>query len=133
VERDDYKMGKLNEILGIIVAILFFFLILFLQPTLVDAKDFKYDMTNYKKDTKCNGKGYIDSSTGLCVCQSPWRGGNCTLKYCPFGESWIDFPREDHIRYRPLAECSNMGNCDMQTGKCTCRDGFSGRGCERSK
>jgi hypothetical protein len=29
-----------------------------------------------------------------------------------------------------LAECSNAGHCDRQSGFCRCRDGFSGTACQ---
>jgi hypothetical protein len=123
-------MGAKNDLIYIVAALCLVLLILFSLPTLVNTS--QIDISKYKIDTHCNKKGYIDKNTGHCVCQSPYRGGNCTLKYCPFGQSWIEFPRVNHTRYQPYVECSNMGSCDMTTGTCKCRPGFEGRGCERS-
>lgn len=31
-----------------------------------------------------------------------------------------------------LAECSNRGKCNTDTGECVCTSGFTGSACERS-
>lgn len=117
-----------KEVLVTAIAILLFVVILFLQPKLVEGLK-----GSFKKDTKfCNGKGMINSDH-TCNCYSGYRGANCTLRFCPFGKSWATMPRADHTRHRPNVECSDMGTCDMHTGKCSCRNGFEGRACERSK
>lgn len=85
----------------------------------------------FKRDDRhCAGNGLVNDDN-TCSCYSGWRGANCTLRYCPFGKSWVEFPVENHKRYRPEVECSNMGSCDLHTGRCLCRPGFEGRACER--
>lgn len=122
------KRSSYKEILVTAAVVLLFAVILFIQPTLVGGLK-----SSYKKDTKhCNGKGMINADS-TCNCYSGYRGANCTLRYCPFGKSWATMPISDHKRYRPNVECSNMGSCDLHSGKCTCRAGFEGRACERSK
>ena len=37
----------------------------------------------------------------------------------------------DPINLPNAQECSNMGLCDSDTGKCKCRDGFTGNACQR--
>jgi len=49
---------------------------------------------------------------------------------CPKGPAWFDFATDIDTAHN-LAECSNMGICDTETGQCICRQGFSGRACER--
>lgn len=80
----------------------------------------------------CSGNGYYDIVTGVCSCNSMYYGNNCTLKYCPYGKSWLSQPIKNNQRYQPRVECSNMGSCDVNSGKCTCRKGFEGRACDRS-
>lgn len=74
------------------------------------------------------------------------------LVHCPFGASWLSKPYENYQRNEENVPCSNMvrhcihnllilkhsslflqGSCDILTGKCTCRPGFEGRACQRSK
>jgi hypothetical protein len=103
-----------------LICFLFILLIFFLQPKLVGS-------------LICTGHGSIDPTTGLCNCITNWHGGDCSLRYCPVGPSWAEPSQEDHQRYRPRVECSNMGICDDFTGKCNCRSGYEGRACERSQ
>jgi hypothetical protein len=131
---------------SLIVCILLVLLILFIQPTPVETAitsrgrffEQKQEQCSISSGGQCaasicNGRGNIDPKTGLCNCISNWRGGDCSLRYCPYGKSWTEPSQEDHKRYRPRVECSNMGTCDMNTGKCKCRTGFEGRACERSE
>jgi hypothetical protein len=131
---------------SLIVCVLLVLLILFIQPTPVETAVSDVGGRFYEQKQQqcsisdggscaasiCNGRGNIDPKTGLCNCISNWRGGDCSLRYCPFGKSWSEPSQEDHKRYRPRVECSNMGICDMNTGKCKCRPGYEGRACERS-
>ncbi len=117
-----------TELLVTVATLVVFVIILFSQFRLVGGVPSKY-----KKDTKhCGGKGIINEDN-TCSCYSGYKGPNCTLRYCPFGKSWASFPVADHTRYRPNVECSNMGLCNIHTGTCTCRNGYEGRACERSK
>lgn len=120
--------SSVRETLVTAVAVLLFASILFVQPRLVGGLKGSFKRDN----THCNGKGMIRSDN-TCNCYSGYRGANCTLRYCPFGQSWATMPTADHVRNRPNVECSNMGLCDIHTGLCACRDGFEGRACERRK
>jgi hypothetical protein len=123
-------MSSSSEFWGIIVSACLFFLILLTQPKLVGSA---VSPSTYKKDTShCSGKGNINSLTGLCDCFSDYRGADCSLRYCPYGPSWLSAPKYENERTRERVECSNMGTCDIFTGKCTCRPGYEGRACERS-
>jgi len=64
-----------------------------------------------------------------CECQVGRRGPDCALMTCPHGKSWFSFPNNDNDGHR-LSECSNMGGCDSNTGKCVCAEGFTGAACE---
>ena len=79
----------------------------------------------------CSGHGHVNVTDGLCTCFAGFYGATCELKHCPHGKSWSSHPSDDHQRYMPEVECSNMGMCNMRTGSCECRSGFTGRACER--
>lgn len=53
-------------------------------------------------------------------------------------EAWFDLPYDpvndpptENDRAHNLAECSNMGVCNRETGECQCHPGFEGAACER--
>lgn len=142
--RDDHRFS-------VIVCLLLILLILFSQPTPVETANTIKDLRKiggrfieqkieqcdissgeFCAASICNGRGSIDHKTGICNCISNWRGADCSLRYCPYGKSWSEPSQQDHQRYRPRVECSNMGICDMKTGTCQCRPGYEGRACERS-
>ena len=56
-------------------------------------------------------------------------GADCSLRRCPNGTAWADFPTATDVAHAS-AECSNMGTCDRASGKCKCRQGFSGAACQ---
>lgn len=64
-----------------------------------------------------------------CECQAGRRGPDCALRTCPQGKSWFSYPIEDNYAHT-LAECSDMGKCDVNTGTCVCAEGFTGGACE---
>eukprot|EP01036_Dinobryon_divergens_P033000 gene33000-42696_t len=97
--------------------------ILFSLPSFVGAKKEPIRL--------CRGKGYVNSTDGLCTCISGYHGSSCQYKYCPFGPSWFSPPYSSNIRSTPYVPCSNMGYCEPLTGECQCRDGYEGRACER--
>ena len=50
---------------------------------------------------------------------------------CPSGNAWVDYPTDNNVAHAALTECSNMGICNRITGRCSCREGFTGEACQR--
>jgi hypothetical protein len=107
-----------HQELALVATLIIFLVVLFCQFRLVDS-------------ISCSGHGYINATDALCSCHTTYYGTNCQYKRCPFGESWLSPPVKSHTRNTPLVECSNMGSCNALTGKCSCREGYVGRACER--
>ena len=104
----------------------------------------------------CNGHGTCASLTGTCDCdrgygsleESAWMkyrvSYDCSLRTCPFGRAWGGVPQNNGTEVstdgisgntdtaHPMAECSDMGDCDREMGECVCREGFRGVACEYS-
>ncbi len=87
----------------------------------------------------CNGRGSYDKSTKKCTCDDGFGSANdvsnfkdpaCGLRMCPVGQAWVGIP-SGATTGLGLAECSNMGDCERSTGKCTCYFDFEGAACER--
>ena len=81
----------------------------------------------------CRHKGIcIPNGSGgsRCSCFEGYTGNDCSLKPCPSGLAWVDAATATDTAHA-MAVCSNMGMCNEQTGKCTCRTGFEGKACER--
>ncbi|CAM9624433.1 unnamed protein product, partial [Sphacelaria rigidula] len=78
----------------------------------------------------CSGRGLINSNL-TCSCFSGFRGPDCSLRACPVGRAWVDFPSDTNTAHADGVECSNMGTCDRVFGTCSCRDGFEGQACGR--
>jgi len=80
---------------------------------------------------QCSGHGVCDENSYQCYCSNGWSGGDCSLMTCPSGMSWFAYPTADESAHiNDYEVCSNMGICNMITGKCQCRDGFYGEACE---
>lgn len=79
---------------------------------------------------ECGGNGVCDNSTYTCQCHVGYYGGDCSLRVCPFGPAWFSEATGPNQAHHQM-ECSNMGTCERNSGRCLCRDGFSGRACER--
>lgn len=54
------------------------------------------------------------------------------LDVCPKGLAWFDEVDINTGEAHKLAECSNRGVCNRQTGECQCFKGFTGSACENS-
>uniref|UniRef100_A0A7S2RYU0 EGF-like domain-containing protein n=1 Tax=Rhizochromulina marina TaxID=1034831 RepID=A0A7S2RYU0_9STRA len=78
----------------------------------------------------CSYHGHLNVKDHSCICQSGWTGPDCSLRLCPSGVAWVDYPSAQDEAHESFVECSNMGYCDRETGICTCREGFEGPGCE---
>ena len=83
----------------------------------------------------CHGHGYCETAHGSksCFCFPGFHGPDCSVRVCPSGRAWVDYPKHDNTAHYNYAECSNMGICDRDTGKCDCRPGFTGPACDQSK
>merc|ERR1711968_235769 len=58
-------------------------------------------------------------------------GNDCNIRTCPLGKAWIgDVVKANDLH--PMAECSNMGDCDRKTGVCDCYNQRDGIACERA-
>ena len=85
---------------------------------------------------RCSGHG-ICSENLNCQCDESstgdveWTRIDCCLRACPRDISWIgDFVGANDVH--AVAECSNKGRCDRQTGLCQCFDGYDGFACQRT-
>lgn len=77
----------------------------------------------------CNGHGFCHAIGANCVCDEGWAGLDCRSTTCPQGRAWFDEAISSTEAHQ-LEECSNNGICDRSTGRCLCRDGFSGAACQ---
>jgi hypothetical protein len=55
-----------------------------------------------------------------------------TAGRCPSGPAWADKAYADD-KAHTVAECSNAGICNRQTGSCQCFTGYTGAACQRSE
>jgi len=78
----------------------------------------------------CSGHGLCN--VNICMCFSGWVGGDCSLRVCPKDFAWNDQATGADVAHN-LAECSNRGACDRETGQCVCDLGFHGRACQFSR
>lgn len=79
---------------------------------------------------QCSFQGKCVAS--FCECFDGFTGGDCSERLCPSAEAWLDVASSTDSAHA-RAECANMGLCDRGTGKCTCREGFTGVACTRLK
>ena len=87
-------------------------------------------------EIECSGHG-ICAKTGanpsyMCSCAIGWSGGDCSMRKCPEGRAWYDYPKANNLAHQEMMECSNMGTCVRELGHCLCREGFFGQACEYS-
>lgn len=65
-----------------------------------------------------------------CVCEEGWTAGDCSLRTCPLGLSWFDYPSANNVAHVTYSPCSDMGICDPSNGQCACAANFFGAACE---
>jgi len=83
----------------------------------------------------CSGHGSCGNDD-VCHCYQDWLngdedGGDCSKRSCPYGNAWVDTPSAQN-KAHALAECSNRGICDRDSGDCQCFDGYTGSACRRT-
>jgi len=85
---------------------------------------------------KCSGHGTCQINYN-CKCYnrfdgSPkWTGADCSLHTCPQDYAWVGSVVNANDLH-PVAECSNRGMCNRQTGECDCFTGYEGLACQRT-
>lgn len=83
-----------------------------------------------RKGIPCSGHGTCNYSSYTCECDRGWGDGDCSRRTCAMGPAWFDYP-SDNNEAHALAECSNRGTCNPNTGLCQCDSNFEGEACER--
>jgi hypothetical protein len=56
---------------------------------------------------QCSGHGSCGWAD-LCTCYANWQGADCSLRTCPYGQSWALNSANPH----DYQECSGQGICD---------------------
>lgn len=59
-----------------------------------------------------------------CLCDSGYRGNDCSLQECPSDTDPNQFEGNTEGR-----DCSGRGLCDYSTGECQCFSGYTGEDC----
>lgn len=84
-------------------------------------------------EVSCMGHGVCDfGNTYSCTCATGWTGAACDLRLCAKGKAWFGPPADDNVAHAEM-ECSNMGLCERDSGKCTCHEQFEGDSCGTMK
>ncbi|XP_042343934.1 tenascin-like isoform X1 [Plectropomus leopardus] len=90
----------------------------------------------------CNGRGNWSTDTCSCVCESGWKGTNCTEPDCPNDcqdqgrcvagkcECFEGFGGDDCGIELCLLDCGDYGHC--VDGSCLCEEGFIGEDCTQT-
>ncbi|XP_064234646.1 tenascin isoform X7 [Aotus nancymaae] len=89
----------------------------------------------------CSGRGNFSTEGCGCVCESGWKGPNCSEPECPSnchlrgqcidGQCICDegFTGEDCSQLACPSDCNDQGRC--VNGVCICFEGYSGADCSR--
>ena len=75
-------------------------------------------------ETPCSGHG-ICGAYDICGCFPNWQGFDCSERKCQYGAAW-------DASVTTYLECSGKGDCDRETGLCTCYEGYEGVSCNRT-
>ncbi|XP_035514935.1 tenascin-like, partial [Morone saxatilis] len=90
----------------------------------------------------CNGRGNWSTDTCSCICESGWKGPNCTEPECPNDcqdqgrcvdgkcECFEGFGGDDCGIELCLMDCGDYGHC--VDGSCLCEEGFIGEDCTQT-
>ncbi|KAM8760587.1 tenascin isoform 1-T3 [Acanthopagrus schlegelii] len=90
----------------------------------------------------CNGRGNWSTETCSCICESGWKGPNCTEPECPNDcqdqgrcvdgkcECFEGFGGDDCGIELCLLDCGDYGHC--VEGSCLCEEGFIGEDCTQT-
>ncbi|XP_073322695.1 tenascin isoform X2 [Pagrus major] len=90
----------------------------------------------------CNGRGNWSTDTCSCICESGWKGPNCTEPECPNDcqdqgrcvdgkcECFEGFGGDDCGIELCLLDCGDYGHC--VEGSCLCEEGFIGEDCAQT-
>ncbi|XP_036954766.1 tenascin isoform X2 [Acanthopagrus latus] len=90
----------------------------------------------------CNGRGNWSTDTCSCICESGWKGPNCTEPECPNDcqdqgrcvdgkcECFEGFGGDDCGIELCLLDCGDYGHC--VEGSCLCEEGFIGEDCTQT-
>uniref|UniRef100_UPI0037E71CD7 tenascin-like isoform X2 n=1 Tax=Semicossyphus pulcher TaxID=241346 RepID=UPI0037E71CD7 len=91
----------------------------------------------------CNGHGNYSSETCGCMCETGWKGPNCTEPECPNScqdrgrcvdgkcECFKGFSGDDCALEVCPVDCGENGQCVGST--CVCSDGYFGEDCSQTK